>query len=376
MSLRCHDPDACAFGQHPCPTPAVCGCAPEITTMTTPTLAQRIDHFDAYFRSANNVPPNARISVPTAEWQELRAALANLATSPTQCLNQIAEPAAAPQAAQAAVPVDVERARLIAKAASRFADDTTHLGSLVYVNDLVWALSVLAAHPAEGAPAMPWRAINDGMPEWTDDSSIRVIAVTAGDDFGGVQLHDVPASDFYYHDHHDPAVFGTEVTEACTHWAYRDEIWPRAALAATLAPALDLESLVMPKNPHSAAAEPAQHIAWAQGAGAVFATVEAALAATTAAPAADAPPPPQLLAKQHQGMKVDYRGLLGQVRRAIKSKAGGHAEMLRQLEDHLTQLGQRWYAGDVTVVDELLQLYCIERDTRAAIAARAAQGGA
>ncbi|MDR0216125.1 MAG: hypothetical protein LBJ15_19305 [Comamonas sp.] len=49
-------------------------------------------------------------------------------------------------------------------------------------------------------------------------------------------------------------------------------------------PALDLESLAMPQNPHSAAAEPAQHIAWAQGAGAVFATVEAALAATPAAP--------------------------------------------------------------------------------------------
>lgn len=35
-----------------------------------------LDRFDAYFRSANGVPPNARISVPTAEWQELRAMLA------------------------------------------------------------------------------------------------------------------------------------------------------------------------------------------------------------------------------------------------------------------------------------------------------------
>ena len=35
-----------------------------------------IDRFDAYFRSANGVPPNARISVPTSEWQELRALLA------------------------------------------------------------------------------------------------------------------------------------------------------------------------------------------------------------------------------------------------------------------------------------------------------------
>lgn len=27
-ALRCHDPDACAMGQTPCPTPRACGCAP------------------------------------------------------------------------------------------------------------------------------------------------------------------------------------------------------------------------------------------------------------------------------------------------------------------------------------------------------------
>lgn len=26
--VRCHDADACAMGQSPCPTPAACGCAP------------------------------------------------------------------------------------------------------------------------------------------------------------------------------------------------------------------------------------------------------------------------------------------------------------------------------------------------------------
>lgn len=40
-----------------------------------------IDRFDAYFRSANGVPPNARVTVPTAEWQELRTMLS---TPPTQ----------------------------------------------------------------------------------------------------------------------------------------------------------------------------------------------------------------------------------------------------------------------------------------------------
>lgn len=49
-------------------------------------------------------------------------------------------------------PEDAARARVIAANAQRFADDRTHLGNLVYVNDLVWALGVLAApQPAEVA---------------------------------------------------------------------------------------------------------------------------------------------------------------------------------------------------------------------------------
>lgn len=34
-----------------------------------------LQRFDAYFRSANSVPPNARISVPTADWWETRDAV-------------------------------------------------------------------------------------------------------------------------------------------------------------------------------------------------------------------------------------------------------------------------------------------------------------
>lgn len=41
--------------------------------------------------------------------------------------------------------VEIQRARVIAEAAQQFADDRTHLGNLVYVNDLAWALKVLAA---------------------------------------------------------------------------------------------------------------------------------------------------------------------------------------------------------------------------------------
>lgn len=77
---------------------------------------------------------------------------------------------------------------------------------------------------------------------------------------------------------------------------------------------------------------------------------------------------PALLAEKHTGMRVDYSGLLGQCQRALRSREPGNAEMLRQLQGHLQELGRRWYAGDTAVVDEILQLYCIERDARAAMA--------
>ncbi|KVT91889.1 hypothetical protein WK59_03905 [Burkholderia ubonensis] len=78
-----------------------------------------------------------------------------------------------------------------------------------------------------------------------------------------------------------------------------------------------------------------------------------------------------LLAESHQGMRVDYSGLLKQARHALEigMQDTGSAEMLRQLRNHLTELGRRWYAGDIAVVDELLQLYCIEKDARDALAA-------
>ena len=100
----------------------------------------------------------------------------------------------------------------------------------------------------------------------------------------------------------------------------------------------------------------------------------AALAATQ--PVAQGLDKVTLLSKDHTGMKVDYSGLLVQVRREIKRSAPGLAEMIRQLQKHMQELGQRWYAGDTAVVDELLQLYSVERQARDAIAAQAKQGGA
>lgn len=70
------------------------------------------------------------------------------------------------------------------------------------------------------------------------------------------------------------------------------------------------------------------------------------------------------LAPDHNAMRVDYSGLLGQCARVLKRSNSGDAEMLRQLKGHLQELGQRFYDGDIAAVDEFLQLYCIESDLR------------
>lgn len=81
-----------------------------------------------------------------------------------------------------------------------------------------------------------------------------------------------------------------------------------------------------------------------------------------------------LLAPAHTGMRVDYRGLLSQARDGLRAEPG-LAEMLRQLQDHLQELGERWYDGDMAVVDELLQLYGIESKAREALAEKGGPHG-
>lgn len=77
-----------------------------------------------------------------------------------------------------------------------------------------------------------------------------------------------------------------------------------------------------------------------------------------------------VLAPNHMGMRVDYQGLIGQSRRALGRSEPMLAEMLRQFQDHIKELGQRYYAGDATCVDEFLQLYCVEHEARNAQAAQ------
>lgn len=79
------------------------------------------------------------------------------------------------------------------------------------------------------------------------------------------------------------------------------------------------------------------------------------------------------LAKKHDSMMVDYSGLLRQARENMKRTAGFQKNMLEQLQVHLEILGKRFYEGDLTVVDEFLQLYCIADEDRKRVVTE--QGG-
>lgn len=68
-------------------------------------------------------------------------------------------------------------------------------------------------------------------------------------------------------------------------------------------------------------------------------------------------------APNHTGMKVAYSNLLGHASTVSRDPAASKA--LLQLKDHLQELGRRYYAGDVKVVDEFLQLYCVAPNERA-----------
>lgn len=62
-----------------------------------------------------------------------------------------------------------------------------------------------------------------------------------------------------------------------------------------------------------------------------------------------------MLAAKHTGMLIDAEGLL------ISNRRGKLDKYLReQMLGHLKDMAERFYAGDVSVVDEFLQLYCLD----------------
>lgn len=66
----------------------------------------------------------------------------------------------------------------------------------------------------------------------------------------------------------------------------------------------------------------------------------------------------EFLAPKHNGFRIDAAGVLGRIRDGSRGKDLNYmcGEMLR----HLEEMATRYYAGDVQIVDEFLQLYCLD----------------
>lgn len=59
------------------------------------------------------------------------------------------------------------------------------------------------------------------------------------------------------------------------------------------------------------------------------------------------------LAKKHEGMRWSVKGSLRQKAKTIKIT-------LQTMAEHLDIVAERFYSGDITAVDEFLQLYCFD----------------
>ena len=69
------------------------------------------------------------------------------------------------------------------------------------------------------------------------------------------------------------------------------------------------------------------------------------------------------LAADHQGLRAQGSAFLTRNGRGFTGKRA-------QMAAHLEELATRFYAGDLAVVDEFLQLYCFGEESRKQVKAR------
>ena len=70
------------------------------------------------------------------------------------------------------------------------------------------------------------------------------------------------------------------------------------------------------------------------------------------------------LAKDHAGMRANG------VRYLTQAKGQGYTFMRREMAKHLETVAREYYAGNVVIIDEFLQLYCFGEEERKAAKAR------
>jgi hypothetical protein len=71
-------------------------------------------------------------------------------------------------------------------------------------------------------------------------------------------------------------------------------------------------------------------------------------------PAVQAP-----LAKKHENMRISLNGMLGRIARGATVE-DHHRYAIGEFLKHCEELAKRFYSGDMYVIDEFLQLYCLD----------------
>lgn len=66
------------------------------------------------------------------------------------------------------------------------------------------------------------------------------------------------------------------------------------------------------------------------------------------------------LAEDHKGLRVQGSAFLTR-------NGKGFTGMRAQMANHLQEVAERFYSGDLAVVDEFLQLYCFGEEQRRAV---------
>jgi len=68
---------------------------------------------------------------------------------------------------------------------------------------------------------------------------------------------------------------------------------------------------------------------------------------------------PEFLAEKHEGMRVSLRGFLGRIKKNDRVRAD-QEYMMETFLEHIKTTADKFYAGDIKVVDEFFQLYCLD----------------
>ena len=78
--------------------------------------------------------------------------------------------------------------------------------------------------------------------------------------------------------------------------------------------------------------------------------------------------PSELLSNDHTGMRVNLEGYL------LRNNYVKESAVLEHLYRHIEEMGRQYYAGNITIVDEFLQLYCVCEYERKTVCAAAEIG--